>query len=953
MKRLHRYFLFTCILSLATAGFARDTEKVNGKDAVAKQAIVHFDPTKAPPGILQLLTAAGNADEVRQLSPPLGSYVQTLGMYLVHSKISNATALLNILKNVPGVTLVEPDYIVKSNNTPNDPNFGSQWDMYNTSTPGADIGTTLAWNISTGSTANVVGVVDTGIDYTHPDLAANVWSAPSQFTVTLSWGSITCPAGSHGYNAVARTCNPADDHSHGTHVSGTIGAIGNNGIGVAGVNWSTRIMGLKFLDSTGSGSVSDAIDAIEFGLQAKTIFGSAANLRVLSNSWGGSGFSQSLLTEINKANTADVLFVAAAGNNASNNNTSPTYPASYTAANMVTVAATTNTDGLASFSNYGSTTVHLGAPGVNILSTLPGSAYGYFSGTSMATPHVSGAAMLVLSRCSLNTAGLKNAILSNVDIVPSLQGITTTGGRLNVNRAIRSCATTTITGAAAFVKTDTATMGNWKSAYGAEGSNVISNSVSNPTYVTPSPSGNLNYTWVASTADSRGLQKAAAADRIAACWYSTGTFTIDFPFTDSNTHQVALYLLDWDTWGGGRTQRIDILDSNGNQLDSRNVSGFVNGVYLVWNLSGHVMARFSNTNPNGNAVVSGVFFGAGSGTTPPPAGTAAFLKTDTTTSGNWKGAYGGQGFNVINDTTSYPSYVTVNAAGTSNYTWAASTADSRGLQKNAATDRVAACWFSGSNLTVDLAFSDTAAHQVAFYMVDWDTWGGGRTQRIDILDSNGVLLDSRNVSGFVSGQYLVWNLSGHVVAKFTNTNPNGNAVVSGIFFGPGATATATASFVKTDAATLGSWKGVYGTAGYNVIGDTASMPAFAVATPLSNSNYTWAASTTDTRGLQKGVASDRIASCWYSNSTFSVDLAFSDTATHQIALYLLDWDTWGGGRTQRIDILDTNGNVLDSRNVSGFVNGQYLVWNVSGHVVARFTNTNPNGNAVLSGIFFQ
>jgi subtilisin family serine protease len=952
MKHL-RYLLFTYVLSFGVAGlFARDTEKVNGNDAVAKQAIVHVDLTKAPPGIVQVLTAAGNADEVRQLSQSRGSYAPTLAMYLVHSKITNATALLNIMKNVPGVTLVEPDYIVKTNTTPNDPNFAAQWDMYNTSTPGADIGATLAWSLSTGSTANVVGVVDTGVDYTHPDLAANIWSAPSQFTVVLSWGSITCPAGSHGYNAVARTCNPADDHSHGTHVSGTIGAIGNNGTGVAGVNWSTRIMGLKFLDSTGSGSVSDAIDAIEFGLQAKTIFSSAANLRVLSNSWGGGGYMQSLYNEIAKANTADVLFVAAAGNNASNNNTTPSYPASYTNANVIAVAATTNTDGLASFSNYGSTSVHLGAPGVNILSTLPGSAYGYYSGTSMATPHVSGAAMLVLSKCSLNTAGLKNAILSNVDVVSSLQGITITGGRLNVNRAIRSCATPTVSGAAAFVKTDTTTIGNWKNAYGVEGSNVINDSVSYPAYVAPAVSGNSNYTWAASTTDSRGLQKAAASDRIAACWYSTGSFSIDFPFTDSNTHQVALYVVDWDTWGGGRTMRIDIFDSNGNQLDSRNVSGFVNGQYLVWNFSGHVMARFTNTNPNGNAVVSGIFFG-GAGATPPPAGTAAFLKTDTTTSGTWKGAYGGQGFNVINDTTAYPSYVTVTPSGNSNYTWSASTAEMRGLQKNAATDRIAACWYSYSNFTVDLAFSDSATHQVAFYMVDWDAWGGGRTQRVDILDSNGNLLDSRNVSTFGSGQYLVWNLTGHVVAKFTSTNSNSNAVVSGIFFGPGATQTSSATFVKTDTATSGTWKGVYGSAGYTLIGDAASMPSYAVATPAGNQSYTWAASTTDTRGLQKAAASDRIAACWYSFSSFSVDLTFTDSATHQVALYMVDWDNWGGGRTQRIDILDTNGNVLDSRSIASFQTGQYLVWNVSGHVVARFTSTNANSNAVLSGIFFQ
>src|SRR5262249_58629681 len=164
----------------------------------------------------------------------------------------------------------------------------------------------------------------------------------------------------------------------------------------------------------------------------------------------------------------------------------------------------------------------------------------------------------------------------------------------------------------------------------------------------------------ASTTDSRGLQKAAASDRIAACWYSTGSFTIDFNLADSNTHQVALYMVDWDNWGGGRTQRVDIFDSNGNLLDSRNVSGFGNSQYLVWNFSGHVMARFTSTNVNSNAVVSGIFFG-GAGSTSTPTGTAGFVKTDTTTLGAWKSAYGGQGFNVINDTTAYPSYVTVTA----------------------------------------------------------------------------------------------------------------------------------------------------------------------------------------------------------------------------------------------------------------------------------------------------
>jgi subtilisin family serine protease len=932
--------------------YARDTENYNGLPVVAQQAILQIDLSRFGgqlPAVLAQLTTTCNADDLRPLN-------RNIGLYVLHSRVNNVLGLMNILQATPAITLAEPDYIVKTVGIPNDPNFASQWDMLNTTTPGADIAATQAWNVSTGSTANVIGVVDTGVDYTHPDLAANVWSAPAQFTVTLSFGQLTCPAGSHGYNAVTRSCNPADDNEHGTHVSGTIGAVGNNGLGVAGVNWTTSIMALKFLDSTGSGSTSDAIDAIEFGLQTKTIFGAAANLRVLSNSWGGSGASQALLNEINKANTADVLFVVAAGNTATNDGTTPTYPASFNTANMISVAATTNTDGLASFSNFGNTTVHLGAPGVNILSTLPNAAYGFLSGTSMATPHVSGAAMLVLSKCALNTAGLKNALLSNVDVLPSLQGLTITGGRLNVNKAIRSCASVgPPTGAAAFVTADTSTSGSWKGVYGAEGYNIINASTAYPTYVSPTPSANFNITWVQSTGDPRATQKPnPATDRIAASWYSSTSFTVDFPFADGNTHQVALYLLDWDAYLGGRSERIDILDANGTVLDSRSVASFVNGTYMVWNLSGHVVARITNTGAsNNNAVLSAILFG-GAGSTSTATGTASFVTTDTATEGSWKTVYGSQGYNVINDSASYPSYVTVTASGNIGATWASSTSDPRATQKASAADRIAACWFSSTSFTIDLAFNDTNTHQVALYLLDWDAYLGGRSERIDTLDGNGSLLDTRSVAGFSTGQYLVWNLSGHVVLRITNTGaPTNNAVMSGLFFG-GASAGAAAAFVRSDTATSGTWKGVYGVDGYAVVGDSATYPGYVAVTAAGNATAVWSSSTGDTRALQKASASDRIAATWFSSTSFTIDLAFNDTNTHQIALYLLDWDTYLGGRSERIDILDTNGNVLDTRSASSFTNGQYLVWNVAGHVVVRLSNTGaPTNNAVVSGLFFR
>lgn len=421
------------------------TEFVRGEEAVAQEVLVKFSEGKLSFQSLAQLTAALDADEVRR--------VGGIGVFLVHSRSKSAAALLSELAGRAGVLYAEPNYILTAvDNIPNDSSFPQLWGLQNTGQlilgvpglPGADISAAPAWDITTGSTANVVAVVDTGIDYNHPDLADNIWSAPADFTVTIGDATITCAAGTHGFNAINNTCNPLDDNNHGTHCSGTIGAIGNNNMGVAGVNWTASIMGAKFLNAGGSGTTEGAINAIEFVVQAKAAFAdtAGANVRVLSNSWGGGGFSQALLDEILRANDSDMLFVAAAGNNNSNNDIFDFYPANYgrSAPNVVAVAATDNNDRRAGFSNYGATTVHLGGPGVNVLSTIRNNSYAYFSGTSMATPHVSGAAALVLSVCALDTPTLIATLLGAVDPIDSLNGITITGGRLNVNAAILSCA---------------------------------------------------------------------------------------------------------------------------------------------------------------------------------------------------------------------------------------------------------------------------------------------------------------------------------------------------------------------------------------------------------------------------------------------------------------------------------------------------------------------------------
>jgi subtilisin family serine protease len=299
----------------------------------------------------------------------------------------------------------------------NDQHFSKQWALRNTQ--GYDAKVAKAWNAGfTGSEHIVVAVLDSGIDYNHNDLDSNMWSK------SVNGQNI------HGYNAIQDSFNPMDDHNHGTHVAGVIGAVTNNGRGIAGMNWKVQLMALKFLNSEGNGTTADAIESLDWAREN--------GAQVMNMSWGGGAHSQLLLEALGRAEAAGIVLVAAAGNESNNNDLAPTYPANYEIPSLISVAASDSGDRLAWFSNFGATSVDILAPGVSILSTVTNNNYANMNGTSMAAPHVSGAAALLLSKHpTLTPLEVKQKLLQSVDAAPLASGKVASGGRLNVFKALQ------------------------------------------------------------------------------------------------------------------------------------------------------------------------------------------------------------------------------------------------------------------------------------------------------------------------------------------------------------------------------------------------------------------------------------------------------------------------------------------------------------------------------------
>jgi subtilisin family serine protease len=482
-------YLFMVLLLVScgsgkTSGLSSGAEKVSSSPKVSVQSILsNMEKGEYKDGelLVKFKTGVVSSSSLRT-NQTVGaqtikrySVVPNLERVKLPEGISVQDAITEYMAD-PNVEYAEPNYIRCASVTPNDPFFTNheQWALFNTGqyadgTPGADIKAPFAWDITTGSGDVKVAVIDSGVDFNHPDLVNNIWMNPGE----------TCTDGidhdgdgfvndCRGWNFVDNNNDPSDDIGHGTHVSGIIGAVGNNALGMTGEMWHVKIMPLKIFDAnsvlTGncaSALASDEIDAIQYAIDH--------GAKVINASFGSEGFCQSELNAISAANNAGVLFVAAAGNMGINNDVDPQYPASYNLPNIISVAATDQNDRLATFSDFGPTSIHVAAPGVYILSTVPfagvtetfsslctGSfdvGYDFCSGTSMSAPHVTGLAGLLFNyyngvqNTQFSLSKVRDTILRYVDTVdndpgsPNLESLKNkiqTSGRVNAYKAVSS-----------------------------------------------------------------------------------------------------------------------------------------------------------------------------------------------------------------------------------------------------------------------------------------------------------------------------------------------------------------------------------------------------------------------------------------------------------------------------------------------------------------------------------
>ncbi len=881
--------------------------------------------------------------------------------------------------------VIVPNYAGSFTSVPNDTLFANQWHLQNTGqfepdpvitdntmgayanangTVGADINAPAAWDITTGARNVVVAVLDSGIDTAHPDLVDNIYTNPGEIAgdgIDNDGNGLVDDV--HGYSFYTESGDVTDLNGHGTHVAGIIGATGNNGQGVSGVNQLVTILPIQIGSADGSVSFAASIEGIYYCIALKQ---KGVNIVAMNGSFGGSNFpfDGPFANAITAAGEAGILFVVAAGNSTSNVDRTFDFPAKFSLSNsnVITVAAMDNQYKLATFSSYGGASVQVAAPGADILSTAPTypvslvndgamtQNYSYLSGTSMASPVVAGIiALEAAANPKATMAQLKDALLRSVDITPGLASINSLPakvgqvGVVDAYRAVRAVLN-------ANVGSNDKLGGTWQAAYGSQGAFIVGDSPTFPGFVTGASSADAVTSILRSSSKrAQALQKATLPnDRIEAVTASTtGTVEVDLIFTDGLSHRVSLYMADYDN--KHRVQTVSVVDADTNQvLDVRTVSKFAKGHYETFDLTGHVRLRIIAVK-GPSAVFSGVFFD------PAPTGDVSLHQSNNTTGGKWTSRYGSQGAYIIGESTAAPAFVSIAASGKTDVIEKSSTTNAAALQLQGNLARgIVGYWSSTTSFDVDLNFNDGQTHRTTLYFLDWKK--RNRQTRVQVSDPTGaVLYSSTDLSDFSKGKYLSFDLSGAVKIKVINLSGK-DAVLNGIFFD--ATPAAKGQFLGIDSTTRGNWRNVpLGTSG-SLIAGTQTFEQFNASQLLATVSSTQPYFTQidkdhspDRTALQKATdISDRIQSHYLAYFSMTFDISLSGTQPHRLSMYASDPS---GTRAQTVELLDGDtGQVISTTNMQSFKKGQYVSWQVHGHVQIRVT-TQVTQTIAVDGLLFD
>lgn len=908
------------------------------------------------------------------------------------------------------VEAVAPNEVLKPAAVSNDPYFKYQWMAQNTGqlnpdplvlsqdevskaddvrkfgTVGADINLAKAWDITRGSSDVVVAVIDSGTDFSHPDLAPNRWTNPGEIEgdgIDNDGNGYVDDA--YGFNTFANNADLTDIIGHGTAVASCVSAAGDNGIGIAGVTWNTKIMTLRVDDPESQNYATSAtLAAYDYVVKQKR---RGVNIAAVNLSYGGnrSFFNQIEYSAVRRVADAGMVVVSSAGNDGVNNDRVLQGPQRVTGlgTRVLTVAATDNQDRLTTFSSFGAATVQLAAPGEQILMAASKDAlstndpantllsgpglYASFDGTSFASPIVAGVIALAKAAYPDATADqLVNAVLSGVDVLDSLKGSTSrapnkvmTAGRVdayNTLQIIRNRVASQVTTLG----------GTWRGSFGSLGGYVYAGTNRAPTMpfldtgatLTPVNSAVVGPLRI-SGSDTRLAQNSVGEGRSA--YYLASDSVIDIPYDfGSGTQRLTIYAADLDR--RNRVQNVQILDtSTGRVLQTVTLSKFQNGVYQSFDLTGRVTLRVQGVHGRG-AVINALFVDP----TPPVA--SNLLSTDTLTKGTWMNTYGDVGYLLPGAENVLPSFFTVTTPNAQ--------LTSPGLSRNpllpetagSLTLRSTGYYSSDAGIfDLNLNITDGSTRPVTFYVAN--TNPAPRAQRLTLLNpaTNAVVSSVDVTIAGRSGTYVTLNLSGNNTLRVKALGPDAPSI-NGIFVNsslqPGTNPPANqARLVGADNRTQGRWRGTYGSftddssaeSGQYLFGVSSVFPSYLkTVTPTGGTTSILVSSTTDRRALTNlGLLGGGTQAYYAAQNSAQFDIAplSSSDAPSRISLYLADYDK--KSRVQRVDILDPVTNeVLSSTLVRNFSNGRYLSYDVTGAVRVRITRVS-GPSAVISGIFFD